>query len=147
MSTAQQQLAERAAADMYAADRASQALGIAIAEIGPGFARLTMTVRDDMTNGHGICHGGFIFALADSAFAFACNSHGEPNVAAGVSIDFVAPARAGDRLTATARERSLGRRTGLYDMEVARADGRVIAFVRGRASRLSQPKGPAGAAE
>ena len=106
-----------------------------------------MTVRDDMTNGHGICHGGFIFALADSAFAFACNSHGEPNVAAGVSIDFVAPARAGDRLTATARERSLGRRTGLYDMEVARADGRVIAFVRGRASRLSQPKGPAGAAE
>jgi acyl-CoA thioesterase len=101
-----------------------------------------MTVRADMTNGHGICHGGFIFALADSAFAFACNSHGLPTVAAGVTVDFVAPARVGDELTATAREQWLGGRTGLYEMTVTGQDGKVLAFVRGRSHRLGRPTAP-----
>ena len=138
--TSSQQAAERAAAAMFAADRASQGLGMTVAEIRPGFARLTMSVRADMTNGHGICHGGFIFALADSAFAFACNSHGEANVAAGVNVDFVAPATIGEQLTAVARERWRGRRTGVYDMEVARSDGTPVAFMRGRCHRLSERK-------
>lgn len=143
MTTAQQ-IAERSAAEMFAADRASQSLGMTVAEVGPGFARLTMRVREDMANGHGICHGGFIFALADSAFAFACNSHGFAAVAAGVSIDFVAPARAGEELTAVARERWRGRRTGVYDMEVIRADGSAVAYVRVRSSRLdATPQVPA----
>jgi acyl-CoA thioesterase len=134
--TTSQHTAERAAAEMYAADRASQGLGMTIDEVAPGFARLTMSVRADMTNGHGICHGGFIFAVADSAFAFACNSHGRPTVAAGVSVDFIAPARAGEVLTAVARERWRGRRTGVYDIEVTRADGAAIAYMRGRAHQL-----------
>jgi len=134
--TTSQQTAEKSAAALYSTDRASQALGMTLAEVAPGFARVTMTVRADMTNGHGICHGGFIFALADSAFAFACNTHGEPTVAAGVSVDFVAPARVGEALSAVARERWRGRRTGLYDIEVTRADATVIAHVRGRSHQL-----------
>ena len=86
---------------MYANDRASQALGMRIADVGPGYAELTMTVRDDMVNGHAICHGGFIFTLADSAFAFACNSYNVNTVAQGCAIEFLAPAREGDVLTAT----------------------------------------------
>jgi acyl-CoA thioesterase len=139
--TTSQHTAERAAAEMYAADRASQALGMTIAEVAPGFARLTMSVRADMANGHAICHGGFIFALADSAFAFACNSHGKPTVAAGVSVDFVAPVPVGDVLTAVARERWRGKRTGVYDIEVTRADGAVVAYVRGRAHQLDATRG------
>jgi acyl-CoA thioesterase len=136
VTTTTQQSAEEAAHALYATDRASQGLGMQLSGVGPGTARVTMTVRADMTNGHGICHGGFIFALADSAFAFACNSHGEPTLAAGVSIDFVAPARLGDQLTATAREQWLGGRAGLYDMVVTGADGAVIAHARGRSHRL-----------
>lgn len=138
--TSPQQVAERAASAMWAEDRASQSLGMTLDEVGPGFARLSMTVRTDMTNGHGLCHGGFVFALADSAFAFACNSHGDATVAAGAEIDFVAPAQAGDRLTATARERHRGRRTGLYDIEVTCGAGEVVAFFRGRSHRLSKPR-------
>jgi acyl-CoA thioesterase len=126
----------KAARALYANDKASQGLGIALGPVGPGVATVTMSVRADMCNGHGTCHGGFIFALADSAFAFACNSHGPATVAAAVAIDFLAPARAGDALTAVARERWLGGRTGLYDLVVTRSDGTTIAHARGRSHRL-----------
>src|SRR5438046_4064907 len=127
-----QALAERVAAAMYARDRASQSMGMTIAAVGPGHAELTMTVRQDMLNGHAICHGGFIFALADSAFAFACNSYNLTTVASGCAIDFVAPAREGDRLTAFARERSVSGRTGVYDIEVRNQRRETVARVRGK---------------
>src|ERR1700751_1234344 len=114
-----QPLAERVAEGMYSRDRASQALGMKIASVGPGHAELTMAVRPDMLNGHAICHGGFIFTLADSAFAFACNSYNLTTVASGCAIEFLAPAREGDVLTATAQERSTAGRTGVYDIDVA----------------------------
>ncbi len=132
-----QALAERVAAAMYARDLASQALGMRIDDVGPGHARLTMSVRADMLNGHAICHGGFIFALADSAFAFACNSYNHNTVASGCAIDFVAPAREGDVLCATAAERSVSGRTGVYDIEVANQRGETIALFRGKSYRIS----------
>jgi acyl-CoA thioesterase len=138
-----QHAAETAARSLYATDLASQSLGMQIIEVGPGTAVMTMTVRDTMTNGHGICHGGYIFLLADSAFAFACNSHGPATVAAGATIDFLAPARIGDVLTATAREEWLGGRTGIYDIVVTRADATVIAHFRGRSHRLARAPDPA----
>ena len=125
-----------AAQALFASDQASQGLGMSILNIEPGQASVTMTVRPDMTNGHGICHGGFIFALADSAFAFACNSHGPATVAASVSMDFLAPANIGDLLTAVGKERWLGGRAGIYDLTVTRADGTIIAYARGRSHRL-----------
>jgi acyl-CoA thioesterase len=131
-----------AAQALYATDRASQGLGIRIVDVTPGVATVTMTVRADMVNGHGICHGGFIFLLADSGFAFACNSHGPATVASGASIEFLAPARLGEVLTAAAREEWLGGRTGLYDVVVSRADGTVIAHFRGRSHRLARPSVP-----
>lgn len=139
-----QQAAEEAAQRLYATDRASQALGMRLIRSGPGFARVTMSVRADMANGHGVCHGGLIFAVADSAFAFACNSHGDPTVAAGASIEFVAPAAVGQQLTADAREQWHGGRAGLYDIVVTGADGTVIAHMRGRSHRIS--RAPAAAA-
>ena len=131
-----QALAERVAAGMYARDRASQAMGMQIAAIGPGYAELTMTVRADMLNGHAICHGGFIFTLADSAFAFACNSYNLTTVASGCAIDFVAPARQGDVLAAMARERSVSGRTGVYDIEVTNQRGETVAYFRGKSYRI-----------
>jgi len=131
-----QSLAERVAAAMYARDAASQAMGMRISGIGPGHAELTMTVRADMLNGHAICHGGFIFSLADSAFAFACNSYNLNTVASGCAIDFVAPAREGDVLTAFARERSASGRTGVYDIEVKNQRGEPVAFFRGKSYRI-----------
>jgi len=131
-----QALAERVAAGMYERDRASQAMGMQIAAIGPGYAELTMTVRADMLNGHAICHGGFIFTLADSAFAFACNSYNLVTVASGCSIEFLAPAREGDVLTARAHERSASGRTGVYDIEVANQRGEKIALFRGKSYRI-----------
>jgi len=131
-----QSLAERVAADMYARDRASQAMGMQISSIGPGYAELTMTVRADMLNGHAICHGGFIFTLADSAFAFACNSYNLTTVASGCAIDFVAPAREGDVLAAMARERSVSGRTGVYDIEVTNQRGETVAYFRGKSYRI-----------
>src|SRR5947208_16658986 len=123
-----QSLAERVAAGMFSRDRASQAMGMQIAAIGPGYAELTMTVRADMLNGHAICHGGFIFTLADSAFAFACNSYNLTTVASGCSIDFIAPARHGDVLVARAEEQSVSGRTGVYDIVVTNTRGARIAL-------------------
>jgi acyl-CoA thioesterase len=131
-----QALAERVAEEMYSRDRASQALGMKIASVGPGHAELTMPVRADMLNGHAICHGGFIFALADSAFAFACNSYNLTTVASGCAIDYMAPAREGDLLTARARERSVSGRTGVYDIEVSNQRGETIALFRGKSYRI-----------
>jgi acyl-CoA thioesterase len=119
---------------MYARDTASQALGMVLEEVRPGYARLRMTVRPDMLNGHGICHGGLVFALADSAFAFACNSHGVITVAAGCSIEFLDPAHEGDELVAVAEERFREGRNGVYDVEVRRADGGLVATFRGRSA-------------
>ena len=129
-------LAERVAASMYARDTATQALGIRIAHVGPGFAELAMAVRADMLNGHEICHGGFIFLLADSAFAYACNSYNLNAVASGGAIEFTSPARAGDVLTARAHERELAGRTGVYDVEVANARGETVALFRGKSYRI-----------
>jgi acyl-CoA thioesterase len=131
-----QALAERVAEGMYSRDRASQGLGMKIGSVAPGRAEMTMTVRPDMLNGHAICHGGFIFALADSAFAFACNSYNLTTVASGCSIDYMAPAREGDVLTAHARERSVSGRTGVYDIEVTNQRGETIALFRGKSYRI-----------
>ena len=131
-----QALAERVAGEMYGRDRASKSLGMKVAKAGPGHAELTMAVRGDMLNGHAICHGGFIFALADSAFAYACNSYNQTTVASGCAIDFIAPAREGDVLTATAQERSASGRTGVYDIEVHNQHGEKIAFFRGKSYRI-----------
>jgi acyl-CoA thioesterase len=130
-------LAREVAERMFAGDRASRGLGMRIAGVGPGRAELTMTVRDDMVNGHAICHGGFIFTLADSAFAFACNSYNFATVAQGCSIEYVAPAREGDVLTTTGRERSRSGRTGVYDIEVRNQRGETIALFRGKSYRVS----------
>src|ERR1043165_5512325 len=131
-----QALAKRVAAAMFARDAASQAMGMTIAGLGPGHAELTMTVRADMLNGHTICHGGFIFTLADSAFAYACNSYNQTTVASGCSIDFIAPAREGDELAAHARERSASGRTGVYDIEVSNQRGEAVALFRGKSYRI-----------
>jgi acyl-CoA thioesterase len=130
------QRAQSTVQSMLRADAASRALGIEITEVAPGRVRIGMTVRPEMLNGHGICHGGVIFAFADSAFAFACNSHGEPMVAAGASIEFLAPTPPGGRLTASAVEVSRSARHGLYDVTVASASGEVVAQFRGRCSRF-----------
>jgi acyl-CoA thioesterase len=124
---------------LYERDLAAQALGIELLDVAPGQARVAMTVRADMLNGHGICHGGFLFALADTAFAYACNSHGEAMVAAGASIEFLAPAAGGERLIASAREISRSARHGIYDVEVAKASGESVAHFRGRCARLRVP--------
>jgi len=129
-------LAQAVGKAMFAADAASQGLGMTIDEIAPGYARLSMSVRADMLNGHNICHGGFIFALADSAFAFACNSHNQNTVASGCTIDFLAPGMEHDRLTAVAQEQSLAGRTGVYDIVVTNQDARTIALFRGRSYRI-----------
>jgi acyl-CoA thioesterase len=131
--------AQDAVQSLYAADRASQALGIQIMDVAPGRVRVQMTVRSDMVNGHGMCHGGFVFALADSAFAFACNSHGEPMVAAGAGIEFLAPTPLGERVTATATEISRTGRHGIYDVAVSDAAGKILAQFRGRCARLRAP--------
>jgi acyl-CoA thioesterase len=133
---AAQQLAERTARAMYERDAASRGLGIEIIEVRPGFVRATMLVRPDMVNGHDICHGGLIFTLADSAFAFSCNSYNAVTVAAGATIDFLAPAHEGDRLTATASELWRSKRTGLYEITVTDQHGAVIARFRGRSHQI-----------
>ncbi|MCU1592189.1 MAG: phenylacetic acid degradation protein PaaD [Frankiales bacterium] len=131
----EQDRAEQQAAAMYADDRASQTLGITITDVAPGRATASMQVSDAMVNGHGICHGGYVFLLADTAFAFACNTHGRAVVAAGADVSFLAPVRAGDELVAEATERALRGRSGLYDVTV-RSGGAVVAEFRGRSRAL-----------
>ena len=127
-----QATADHVAVAMMREDRACQALGIAVASIAPGRAVMTMTVRPDMLNGFGICHGGLIATLADSAFAYACNAYNELTVASGLSVDFLAPGREGDVLTARAVEVSLAGRTGVYDVVVSNQRGESVAVFRGR---------------
>jgi acyl-CoA thioesterase len=131
-------VAAACAESMWSTDHASQALGITLVGVSPGYARLAMVVRPDMLNGHGICHGGPIATLADSAFGFACNSHGTVSVASGFEIDFLAPAHLGDLLVAEARETARRGRSGIYDVTVRR-DDHVIAEYRGRSRSLGRP--------
>src|SRR4051812_25237895 len=131
-----QALAERVAQSMWTRDRASSGLGMRLVSVGPGRAELTMGVREDMLNGHEICHGGFIFTLADSAFAFAGNNYNLTTVASGCSIDFIAPARHGDVLVARAEEQSVSGRTGVYDIVVTNTRGERIALFRGKSYRI-----------
>ena len=143
-----QALAERVADAMFARDTAVHALGVHLVRVAPGHAEVAMTVRADMLNGHAICHGGFIFTLADSAFAYACNSYNLNTVASGCTIDFLAPAREGDVLIAVAQERSVSGRTGVYDIEVRNEHGDKIALFRGKSYRIKghvidPPAGPA----
>ena len=123
---------------LYARDKASRKLGIRIQVSEPGAATAGMTVTADMLNGHGVCHGGHLFALADTAFAFACNGYGIVTVAAGASVEFLCPAREGDELKATARERHRGRRTGVYDVTVVNQEGVEVALFRGRSHTTKQ---------
>jgi len=131
-----QALAEKVAAAMYARDPASQGLGITLDGVGAGCATMSMAIRADMLNGHGSCHGGFIFTLADSAFAFACNSYNLNTVGAACSIDYLAPGRQGDVLTATAREQALAGKSGVYDVTVVNQEGRTVALFRGKSLRV-----------
>lgn len=132
-----QALAEAVADAMWSRDRAAQALGMRIEAVGPGRATLSMPVRSDMVNGHHICHGGLIFSLADTAFAYACNAYNRNTVASGCNIDFVAPGREGDTLQAEAVERALSGRTGVYDITVRDSAGKTIALFRGKSYRIS----------
>ncbi len=128
-------LAAHVARGMYARDFAAQAIGLEILEVAPGFARVAMRVRREMLNGHALCHGGYIFTLADSAFAYACNSDNHVTVALACHISFVAPAREGDRLLAVAREVAKAGRTGVYDVTVMDQNGTTIATFRGNSYR------------
>ena len=132
--------AEAIAQSVYRAMEANDRVFIHYAmralEVGPGRCVLEMDVREDMLNGHGVCHGGVLFALADTAFAVACNSHNRVALAAGAEVSFVAPARVGERLRAEASERVVRKRTGIYDVTVTGQDGRLVALFRGRAHRL-----------
>ena len=131
MELSAQECAERSAQAMWSSDDASKWFGMSLDEIAPGRAVLTMTVEQQHTNGHDMCHGGVIFSLADSAFAFACNTYNQVAVAQHNMISFIAPGRLGDILTATAREVSVKGRNGIYDVQVTRGDGEVIAEMRG----------------
>jgi acyl-CoA thioesterase len=123
---------------MYADDLASQGLGIEVLEVAPGRAEVRMTVRPDMVNGHAIAHGGFVFSLADSAFAFACNTYGSVTVARAAEVVFLAPVHTGDVLVATATERTRSGRNGIYDVTVRR-DAEVVAEFRGHSRDLGRP--------
>lgn len=131
-----QALAELAGQTMFERDPASQRLGMLLAEIRPGYARMTMPVSPDMLNGHGICHGGYIFMLADSAFAFACNSHNYNTVGSSCGIEFLTPAHQGDLLWAEACEQALSGKTGVYDVKVINQHGRIVALMRGKSHRV-----------
>ncbi|RWR51111.1 hydroxyphenylacetyl-CoA thioesterase PaaI [Sinirhodobacter huangdaonensis] len=126
-----QELAEAAAAAMWTDDSASQRLNMTLEQVAPGAARLSMTVTEAMSNGHGNCHGGYIFTLADSTFAFACNSYNQRAVAQHCSVTYLIPVHIGDRLTATAREVSRQGRSGVYDVRITNQDGAQVAEFRG----------------
>ena len=139
-----QEIADRVREGMFANDRASKWLGIQVLEVGPGQALLQMTVRVEMLNGHDICHGGLITTLADSAFAYACNSYDELTVASGFTVDLLAPGRLGDVLSARCHEVSKAGRTGVYDCEVRNQHGQRIAVFRGRSYTLKGKPAVAG---
>ncbi|WP_417409943.1 hydroxyphenylacetyl-CoA thioesterase PaaI [Hoeflea sp.] len=132
-----QERAERSSEAMLKDDHTTKGMGMTVEAVGPGTATLSMVVRKDHLNGHGSCHGGAIFTLADSAFAFACNSHNTVTVAQHCSVSFLAPGREGDRLTASAREVTLAGRSGIYDVTVTRDDGVAIAEFRGLSRTVS----------
>ncbi|AHH95931.1 hydroxyphenylacetyl-CoA thioesterase PaaI [Kutzneria albida] len=123
---------------MFAADEASRALGIELLATGPGQATARMRITEQMVNGHGIAHGGYVFLLADTTFACACNSHGPVTVAAGAEINFIGPGRLGDVLVAQAQERTSYGRNGIYDVTVRREDGEVLAEFRGRSRTIGR---------
>lgn len=125
------EIARRSAEAMWARDDASKWLGMSLDHVGPGTATMSMSVEKHHTNGHEICHGGFIFTLADSAFAFACNSYNRSTVAQQVSITFILPGKLGDRLVAEAKEVSLQGRSGVYDVNITRQDSELVATFRG----------------
>src|SRR3954447_20663355 len=131
-----QSIAEASARAMYEQDRASQALGMRILEVRPGYARLAMKIRERMVNGHGICHGGLIFTLADSAFAFACNTYDRRTVAQHCAVTFIVPARLGDVLRAHSVEVSRSGRSGIYDTTVTGEGGAVVAAFRGHSRTI-----------
>ena len=131
-----QQTADRVRAGMFENDRASRALGMQIVEVQPGSAVLAMTVREDMLNGYGSCQGGLLSALADSCFAFACNSYNELTVASGFAIELLAPGRLGDVLTARCTEASKSGRTGVYDTVIENQRGERVALFRGRSHTM-----------
>ena len=133
---AAQALAEDCGRALWQRDAASRAMGMRLDDIGPGRAEMVMTVRADMVNGHGSCHGGLIFSLADSCFGYASNAYDQATVAAGCSIEFIAPAHQGDVLRAVAEERVRSGRTGVYDVTVSNQDGRTIALLRGKSHRI-----------
>lgn len=129
-------LARAVAQAMYEADACSRALGIELVEVRPGYARMRMPVRPDFLNGHQICHGGLIFTLADSSFAFACNTYNINTVAAGCAIEFLRPVAGGDVLTAEAEEQALSGRHGIYDIRVTNQAGDLVAMFRGKSAQI-----------
>ena len=137
LSTEQAQALAQATFDaMWPRDRTAQALGMRLLSIAPGRATLAMLVRPDMVNGHHLCHGGMIFTLADTAFAYSCNSYNRNTVASACHIDFLAPAREGETLHAEAMEQSQSGRTGVYDITVRNQSGKTIALFRGKSYRI-----------
>ena len=131
-----QALADAVTQAMWSRDRTTQGLGMEILRVKPGYALIAMAVRGDMVNGHHMCHGGFMFTLADSAFAYACNSYNQNTVASSCNIDFLDPAHEGDVLEAEAVERSLSGRTGVYDITVRTRSGKTVALFRGKSYRI-----------
>jgi acyl-CoA thioesterase len=129
--------ARKSAEVMWAEDAASRGLGMTLEHVAPGTSRLSMTITQTMVNGHGLCHGGFIFTLADSAFAFACNSYNQRAVAQNCQIAYIAPVRLGTQLTAEARERHRGERSGIYDVTVRDEAGTTIAEFRGHCRTIT----------
>jgi acyl-CoA thioesterase len=130
------QLAKAVGAKMVELDRASLALGMKLEDVGVGYGKMSMTIRPDMLNGHGTCHGGFIFTLADSAFAYACNTHNQVAVAAGCNIEYLRPVNEGDVLTATAHQIALVGRNGISDIVVTNQHGEIVATFRGKSVRI-----------
>jgi len=130
------ELARACAESIYARDIAAQSLGIRIHEVKSGYACLKMTVRAEMLNGHDICHGGFLFTLADTAFAYACNSYNKVSVAQNCEIDFIRTGAKDDEVTAVAEERRRGSKTGIYDVSLSRHDGELLALFRGRSYQI-----------
>lgn len=132
------ELAQRCAEKMFAGDKASQAMGIAVSVPAPGTALATMSVREDMLNGFGICHGGIVCVLADTAFAFACNAYDQVTVAAAASIDFIRPGMLGDELTAVAAEDYRGKKTGFYTIRITNQRQEMVAVFRGRSASRAE---------